>query len=94
MEVKTIKFTNGDEIMGRLTEWPGDDYIVLEKPRGLMPQRMGDGQIGISFVPWVISNPDGLVEIKMHAIAAMLNPSKEMEDAYLSQTTGLQLVTG
>jgi hypothetical protein len=95
MEVKTFKFTNGDEIMGRLVEWSDDITYKVERPRGLLPQKMQDGQIGIAFVPWVISNPDGTVEILKTALAMTpMSPSKEMSDAYLSQTTGLQIVTG
>ncbi len=95
MEIKTIKFTNGDEIIGRFVGVDSNSNTCeIEKPRGLLPQRMGDGQVGIAFVPWIISNPDATVSINMDAIAAMLDSSKEIGDAYLSQTSGLQLVTG
>lgn len=94
MEVVVLKFANGDEIMARMVgEDTSTNTFVVEKPRGILPQRMPDGQISIAFVPWIISNPDGTFNVRADSLAA--NPaeaSKEMETAYLSQTSGLQLL--
>jgi hypothetical protein len=94
MEVVVLKFANGDEIMARqLSEDVSADTIIVEKPRGILPQRMPDGQISVAFVPWVISNPDGEFTVRLQSLAALpASAGKEMETAYLSQTSSLQLL--
>lgn len=67
---------------------------VLSKPHVLRVQQMNNGQLGLSFVPWCLSNPDiaGLI-LEDDAVLATFEPGSMVERQYLEQTSGISLAT-
>lgn len=95
MSVKGFKLISGEEVIGRVDEnLSTEDKYVVERPRLIIPQQMGN-QLTIVLVPWAISaGEDATIEIKASAITSQFAPITEIERDYVKQTTGIQLVTG
>ena len=60
-------------------------YIVT-KPHILKFQPIAPGQVGLTFVPWTLSNPE-IVELAIPASAVILtfSPSDKVKSQYISQ---------
>jgi hypothetical protein len=55
---------------------------------------MGQGQIGLAFVPWTLSNPTiEVLDVPASAVLLMFDPSERVETQYLEQTSGISLAT-
>jgi hypothetical protein len=53
---------------------------------------MGQGQIGLAFVPWTLSNPTiEVIEVPAAAVLLVFDPSERVETQYLEQTSGISL---
>lgn len=92
-EIICVKLSSGEEVIGTLQDG-GDTYRVLVgNARVLVMQPTGPGQFGVAMMPWMISGQDDVVAIKTeHVVGELLNGvPKQLEDAYLSNTSGIQL---
>lgn len=94
-KIRTLKLVTGEEIIAtEVTLDPnlvkGTD-LVLEKVRTIQMMPTGPGQVGVGLVPFSPSCIDGKVTLRLSAIVAEIEHNKEMEDAYLQQTSGIQL---
>ena len=99
ISVQGFKLVSGEEIIGRVDDrvsMVASDKYVIERPRVLIPQQMGNGQISLGMAPWIISaGEDATHEISPDAVASgPFDVMKNIETEYLRQTTGIQLVTG
>lgn len=91
-DIVLYKLVSGEEIIAKKVN-EQTDYVILENVRTLMIQPTGNGQMGIALIPWLAGSPDGEVHIDRSKIIGrpVQGVHKNLEDAYLQQTTGIQL---
>lgn len=88
--VKSLKMVSGEEVICKVRQTAEglmvSDALVLH----VMPN--GSGGYGLGLLPWVHSTRRGEIRINEDQIMGVIeSPDKEVEDAYLSQTSGIQL---
>ena len=87
MQVVSLKLVSGEELVVRLLKETADSFTV-DSPQVLQFQQQGNGQLGLAFVPWTISNPDAAnIEIPLSMVMAKFTPSPIVEKQYLTQTS-------
>lgn len=88
IEVKSFKLSSGEEIITRVLDEKGDDYITVDRPNmvGLAPAPDGQG-IAVQLMPWLASDQEGKAKLYLSAIVAELAPNKELEKGYLQRTS-------
>lgn len=89
-EVKGLKMVSGEEVICKVRSTTEglmvSDALVLQ----VMPD--GRGGYGLGLLPWVHSTKRGEIRINEDQIMGVIDsPDKEVQDAYLSQTSGIQL---
>lgn len=104
-EVLSFKLISGEEVIAEvvqtnrasslLLEGPDTSPIVsyvVRRPHILQFQPMGNGQLGLAFVPWTLSNP-GIerVILPKEAVLLTFEPSSHAERQYIEQTSGIAL---
>ena len=94
-DVVHVKLITGEEIIGKANiDRNMPDGMAMERVRTLAVQPMGQGQMGIAMIPYMVGNPDGLIWIKReHIIAEPESVPKNLEDSYLQQVSGLTFAT-
>lgn len=66
----------------------------IRKPHILRVQPVGPGQLGLAFVPWMLSNPD-VSSVNLPVSSIITEPfeiSDQVEKQYLQQTSGIELI--
>lgn len=88
--ISGFKLVSGEELIANVTE-RGGDTIHLKDPLLVV---IGQGPTGLvaNFMPWSIV-AEGEIEVEKHAIAAHFNVPKDVENNYIQNTTGLQIVS-
>lgn len=95
--VKSFKLVGGDEIVAEVVaeKQTHDSSVVsytLRRPHILQFQPMGNGNLGLAFVPWTLSNPTiERIDIPVSQVVAMFDPAERVERQYLEQTSGISL---
>lgn len=84
MSIVVLKLINGDEVIADLVNG------VYKKPRVFQMIPTERGMSG-ALMPYIMSCPDETVKIADHAIVTTVDASKQIEDAYLQQTSGIDL---
>lgn len=80
----TMKLIGGDEVVARLVEDNGHQLIVKK------PMVVAMAQQGFGLMPYVLTiNSDSNMEISRDHVICFGNTLKEVNDAYIKQTTGL-----
>jgi len=88
MNITTLLFVNGEEIVGRLKQ-ETDTAVTIEKP-----VRIAVSPKGVGFAPLAISIDDASeFTFKKDHILLSAPTRKEITDPYVQATTGLQLAT-
>ena len=95
-DIRTFKLVTGEEIIGKLigssdTGFAGNNMIKLTKVRTIQMMPTGPNQVGVGLLPYSAADVDGAIKFSRSAIVAEIEHGKDMEDAYLQQTTGIQL---
>lgn len=97
-EIKLYKLVTGEEIIGGLQsyEWEKSDSVTLSKVRVMLMQPMGQGQMSIAMIPWMVGAPDSDIVIYKRNIAGEPHGSlpTQLVNGYLSNTSGLDLTSG
>jgi hypothetical protein len=106
--VRSFKLVGGDEVVAEVTDIQYE-YIhhelgsskgniisyTVRRPHILQFQPMPNGNIGLAFVPWTLSNPT--IERLNLPVSALIvppfDPSPNVTKQYLEQTSGITLVT-
>jgi hypothetical protein len=91
-DIVTIRTTNGEEVVGKLAA-QDDKTIVLSKPIGISAQMTQTGEVGLSFVPFVVTRDDS-ADFIISLRGLLVYPGKCREDiqkSYIQATTGLTL---
>lgn len=96
--VMSFKLVGGDEIVAEVVSEERaiiDSPIIaygLRRPHILQFQPMGNGNLGLAFVPWTLSNPTiEFVKIPVSQIVTVFAPADRVERQYLEQTSGISL---
>lgn len=92
-EVVSFKLVSGEEIIARKVELTADT-LVIEKPRHILMQQTGPGQVGIALIPWFGSAGDSEIKIWRNTIVAHTDDEDvvaQIKQMYIQQTTGLDL---
>ena len=89
-DVKILKFSTGDDVIGRVTEQR--DLLELDNPMTLqaIPTNQ-QGQMGFALVPWLMSGKSTKITISISHVIAQDDPKDQAEKNYLAQVTGLTL---
>lgn len=103
-QVKSFKLLGGEEIVAEVMSENRKNAIignnfdetvesyVLRRPHILQFQPMGNGQLGLAFVPWTLSNPDiERLILPSSAVLVAFDPAPRVERQYLEQTSGIDL---
>ena len=93
-EIRAFKLKTGEEIIGRSVS--AEDPIILAKVRMyIITGADQTGQLQVNVLPYSAVAPDGNVALMDDHIAAeILDLPKEVEDGYLSSTSGIQIASG
>lgn len=88
MKISVLKLSSGEEVIARENEsLTGSTY---SKPMMLQMMQTQSG-MGVTMVPYIMSAPDATIEINPNVIVCKVDASKQVEDAYLQQTSGIDL---
>lgn len=90
-EVIALKLSTGEEVIGRV-EYNDSQTLNLSKVRIVIIQPMENQQVGVAFMPFMASNPDGVIPLTKTSIVGEVRPTAVMEKAYLQQTSAIQLM--
>lgn len=81
----------GLEVIGEVT-CEREDFLELRRPCATRVVETRDGP-ALTLDPFSVSNPDGTVKFPKATWAVMENVPKQISDAYLSATSGIQIAT-
>lgn len=84
MSIVVLKLINGDEVIAKLVDGK------YAKPRVFQMIPTERGMSG-ALMPYIMSCPEETVDIASFAIVTTVEASKQIEDAYLQQTSGIDL---
>lgn len=97
--IRTLKLVTGEEVIGTIVNTATESLaetrseIVLEKVRTIQMGMTAPGHVGVALVPFSAACVDGEIAFNRTSVVAVLNHGREMEDAYLQQTSGIQLAS-
>ncbi len=86
-QVYTIKISNGDEMVAKITAEDADTYTV-NKPLTVVPGPQGINMIHSLFT----ANPDKSVSINKLQVSCIAVSRDEVQDSYTEATTGIKPV--
>lgn len=86
-QIYTVKISNGDELVTKITAEDADTYTVT-RPLTVVPGREGIQMIFSLFT----ANPDKTVTINKSAVALIAVARDEVQDSYTEATTGIKPV--
>lgn len=87
-QVYCFKLANGDEVVGRLTTYT-DDYYVVSRPVTVLPSGQGIGLMQSLFS----MKPDSEVKISRGHVMIFCDVDPRMRDHYIQTTTGITPVS-
>ena len=91
--IKMFTLNTTQEIMGTLVEDDGT-ALVIKNPLWLQMVQTGQDQYGIRMDPLSFSAPESNQRFMKHAIVAeILEIPKGLEEAYIRQTSSIQIVS-
>ena len=86
-QVYTIKISNGDEMVAKITAEDDNTYTVV-KPLTVVPGPQGINMIHSLFT----ANPDKNVTINKLQVSCIAVSREEVQDSYVEATTGIKSV--
>lgn len=90
MDLKLIKFVNGDEIIAEVLD-KYDTGMVIRRPMTLHLQQREDGSVGANFIPALIMTERNEMVVPYSAIMMEGSPDEQFEKQYLQITSGIAL---
>lgn len=97
--VIAIKMTTGEEVVAKYVK-EEDGFMYVSHPLSLgmhqVPGENGQMMQQMGFMPFAFTlNPDVIKEIPINIcnIVTYFEPTKDISDGYLQQTSGIQLAT-
>lgn len=93
-EIVNFKVITGEEIIATTKDTVSRSMGIYEKVRVVQMVQTGPQTVGIGLVPFSPACVDGEIIFKPEAIIATMTLSNEVENAYIQQTTGIQMAGG
>jgi hypothetical protein len=90
MTIQGIKLVTGEEIVATVLHTHDDQVFV--KDALVLRVASGPNGLVINFFPWTII-ADGQIPINNSAIVSRFPVPKDVENSYIQNTTGLQIVS-
>lgn len=96
-EVKSFKTTDGSELVAEVIskQFGSNEEVVsykLRRPQVLQFQPVGANQMGLAFVPWLLSNPSlDSVTVSSKILLVEFETAPEVASQYLTQMSGIKL---
>lgn len=91
-DIQALKLVTGEELVATVINTTAAGKCTVKNPL-LLRVSSGPNGITVNFFPWTII-AEGEIDIESHAIVARYPVPKEVEDNYIQNTTGLQIVSG
>jgi len=94
-KIMGVMLVTGEEVIGEVQETlEKRPVVVMKKPRVIALMTSPDGRQGLGLVPWTKSNMDSTVFLHVaHMLCEPFVPLGQIEDAYLQETSGIQLAS-
>lgn len=94
-DVTTLKMASGEEVICKVEALAsaGNNKKYLVSSPMILQIIQGPQGYGLGLIPWVHSVKRGEIPIDESHVVAVFSPDKEIIDAYLSQTSGIQLAS-
>lgn len=90
-KIGLFKLTSGEEIVAEYED--SLNVFTLSKARAILLARTKEG-LTLQLGPWILSEQDASYTIdKNHVVAYNLNLSAQLTQAYLKNTTGIDVLT-
>jgi hypothetical protein len=93
MKVTHFKLVSGEEIIASVTDTTNPAYVLIKNARSIVVVQVSKNEFRLDFAPFLRANPDGEMQLMTIAIAAQADAHAELETAYLSQTSGLEIAS-
>ena len=100
--IQIFKLTSGEWIIGDvkppsttvdgLVNIPTDNSLTLSVAMMIHVVPQGPGSYGLGLMPFNPANPDGYLKVFLDNVVAQSAPTKDLEDVYLQQRSGIELV--
>lgn len=93
--VQGIKLSTGDELVAEIREIHEDGSLTVREALMMIMQPSGEPNGGMmcNFYPWTIINAED-IKIRANQIVANYNVPGDVEQSYIQNTSGLQIVSG
>lgn len=88
-----IFLANGTEFVGKIKALDGK-YVTIDQPLQITLVRGSDGKPAKALMPMSMLNPEGSFIFNGDLILGECEASKEVADAWTTETSGLVLATG
>lgn len=92
MPIQGIKLVTGEELVAQVLEDQSHAGRIFVKDPLVLRVARGPQGLEVNFFPWTII-ADGKIPLELHAIVARYDVPKDVEDSYIQNTTGLQIVS-
>ena len=90
--VKSFRLVSGEEIVCYLDDFD-NDKIYVSSPRVLQIMPTPNG-LSLGLLPWFNSSQEGRIPVFKHQMVTdTISPDNEIVDAYVKQTSKIQVVT-
>lgn len=94
MEVKVVRLLSGEDVIAKVETLV--DGVRLYSPVVMQQVPAKDGQVGFGFIPWpLFADKSDMasvgVEIRSLSIVMIYSPMRDIEQQYVTATTGLVL---
>lgn len=90
MSIVVLKMSNGDEVIGKEVGEYAD--VVLDRPRSLQMMQSQHG-VQAGLIPYIIAAPEMAVAFNSKHIICKVSAPTDISNAYLQQTSGIQLAS-
>lgn len=91
--IKVVKLTNGDEVMGNVV-WETSEKVTFERPRQVAMVQTGPNSMGVTLIPWLAAAMDSKVVLHTDAfVCDLFDAPDELEKQYIQQTSGIAIAS-
>lgn len=94
-EIMLFKLSSGEEVIAKVIQ-SSPMFYLIKKPLVLSLVQIpgSSGQAGVVFIPFMIgSDENSTIKIMNSAVVAVTKPTKEAENGYIKNTSGLEIPT-
>jgi len=86
-KVYTFKLNSGEELIAKVTDFSGGDFIEIEEPVSIAPTQQGMQMIPSMFT----AEPKGIFRLNTNSVAIYAETDDSVRMKYLEATTGIKV---